>query len=66
MRSAATAPTPAATPDRAAPQIRMFAESAREETLLRVDLSDLVLPKVNNLHVDGLQRSWLSRLFGKH
>jgi hypothetical protein len=40
--------------------------SDRNETLLKIDLSDLVLPKVNDLHVDGLKRSWLSRLFSRH
>lgn len=40
--------------------------SDRDETLLKIDLSDLVLPKINDLHVDGLKRSWLSRLFGRH
>ena len=48
----------------AAPNIRL--ESTREEKLLRLDLSDLVLPKVNDLHVDGLKASWFSRLFGRH
>jgi hypothetical protein len=40
-------------------------ESGREEHLLKVDLSDLVLPKVNDLHVDGLKSNWFARLFGK-
>jgi hypothetical protein len=40
--------------------------SERDEALLRIDLSDLVLPQVNNLHVDGLKSSWLSRLFSRH
>jgi hypothetical protein len=37
----------------------------QEEALLKLDLSDLVLPKVNDLHVDGLKSSWLSRLVGR-
>lgn len=37
----------------------------QEEKLLTLDLSDLVLPKVNDLQVDGLQSSWFSRLLGK-
>ena len=36
----------------------------QEEQLLNLDLSDLSLPKVNDLHVDGMKRSWLARLFG--
>jgi hypothetical protein len=40
--------------------------TGREEVLLNLDLSDLVLPKVNDLNVDGLKSSWLSRLFGKN
>jgi hypothetical protein len=40
-------------------------ESGREEKLLKVDLSDLVLPKVNDLHVDGLKQNWFARLFAK-
>jgi hypothetical protein len=39
-------------------------QQEEEETLLTVDLSGLELPKVNNLHVDGLQRSWFARLLG--
>lgn len=37
----------------------------QEERLLTLDLSDLVLPKINDLQVDGLKSSWLSRLLGK-
>lgn len=37
----------------------------QEEQLLNLNLSDLSLPKVNDLHVDGLKRSWFSRLFGR-
>lgn len=44
---------------------RMRLESGKEEALLKVDLSDLVLPKVNDLHVDGLKSNWFARLFGK-
>lgn len=45
------------------PSIGLQAEE--KETLLKVDLSGLELPRVNDLHVDGLQRSWWGRLFGK-
>ncbi|MGD9842117.1 MAG: hypothetical protein AB7F79_02655 [Steroidobacteraceae bacterium] len=37
----------------------------QEEALLKLDLSDLVLPNVNDLQVDGLKSSWLSRLMGR-
>ena len=37
----------------------------QEEKLLNLNLSDLAIPKMNDLHVDGLnKRSLLSRLFG--
>jgi len=39
--------------------------SDQEEQLLNLDLSDLSIPKVNDLHVDGLKSSWFSRLFGR-
>jgi hypothetical protein len=39
--------------------------SDQEEQLLNLNLSDLSIPKMNDLHVEGLnKRSWLSRLFG--
>ncbi|HVY23771.1 MAG TPA: hypothetical protein VG962_10515 [Steroidobacteraceae bacterium] len=39
--------------------------SDQEEKLLNLNLSDLSIPKMNDLHVDGLnKRSWLARLFG--
>lgn len=39
--------------------------SGQEEKLLNLNLSDLAIPKMNDLHVDGLnKRSLLSRLFG--
>jgi hypothetical protein len=44
---------------------RVRLQSAKEEMLLKVDLSDLVLPKVNDLQVDGLKANWFARLFGK-
>lgn len=65
MRSAAAnvTVTPAAA-SQGEPRIRLV--SGRDETLLKLDLSDLVLPKLDNLQVDGLKSSWLSRLFGRH
>lgn len=67
MRSATNAtiatPPPERTMTSAEPRLQL---SERDETLLKVDLSDLVLPQINDLNVDGLKRSWFSRLFGKH
>jgi len=64
MRTAA-APMPTAPAPRtvAAPALRFATQE--QDIQLRVNLSDLTLPEVNNLHVDGLKRSWWSRLFGK-
>ena len=38
--------------------------SDQEEQLLNLNLSDLSIPKVNDLKVDGFKPSWFSRLFG--
>lgn len=72
MRSATAASghaatSPAAPTERAVAAIKGGArlESGREERSLKIDLSDLVLPKVNNLHVEGLQSNWFARLFSK-
>ncbi len=65
MRTAA-APMPAAPSAPravASPAVRFAAGD--NEVQLRVDLSDLTLPDINNLHVDGLKKSWWSSLFGK-
>jgi len=35
-----------------------------EEQLLNLNLSDLSIPKMNDLHVEGFKKSWFSRLFG--
>lgn len=69
MRSAtANASVTAAQLERAAASMesRPRLQSGKEEVLLKLDLSDLVLPRINDLHVDGLKRSWLSRLFGRN
>jgi hypothetical protein len=62
QHAAVTMTQPVNTPRSNAGAVRF--QYDEEETLLNVDLSGLELPKVNNLHVDGLQRSWFSRLFG--
>ncbi len=66
MRSA-TAAIVSAPPEPAVAQAESRIQlSDRDETLLNIDLSDLVLPEVNDLNVDGLKSSWFSRLFGRH
>lgn len=66
MRSATAASSSASLDRTMTTEPRLQLASGRDEALLKVDLSDLVLPKVHDLHVDGLKQSWLSRLFGKH
>ncbi len=64
MRAATAASAPLERPvAHAEPRMRL---SDHDEALLKIDLSDLVLPKVNDLNVDGLKTSWFSRLFGRH
>lgn len=41
-----------------------IAFSEQEEQLLNLNLSDLSIPKMNDLRVDGFKRSWFARLFG--
>lgn len=36
-----------------------------EETLVRVNLSDVSLPSVGGLQVDGFKPSWWQRLLGR-
>ncbi len=55
--------TAASTVRRADTGLRV-AFSDHEEQLLNLNLSDLSIPKVNDLRVDGFKRSWFSRLFG--
>lgn len=62
----ATAAIASAPPEHAMAQVESRIQLAdRDVTLLNIDLSDLVLPKVNDLNVDGLKRSWFSRLLGR-
>ena len=62
--AASTIATSAVRPRIAEPAMRL-GTARREEHLLKLDLSDLVLPKINDLHVDGMKASLWSRLFGK-
>lgn len=68
-------PAASAQPARSAPA-RSQVETAREpegklltahdeEALLKLNLSDLPIPKVGGLEVDGLRPSLLGRLFGR-
>lgn len=57
---APTAPRPRRTDDFSLPLT-----GREEEALLKVNLSDLDLPKVNNLKVDGLDKPWWAALLGK-
>lgn len=36
-----------------------------QDAWLKLDLSDLPLPKVDDLRVDGLKPSWFARLLGR-
>jgi len=42
-----------------------FASTEEHEQLLQLNLADLNVPKVNNLHIDGFKPSWFARLLGK-
>ena len=42
-----------------------YLQPSSEAVLLKIDLSDLTLPQVNNLQVDGLQKSWWARMLGR-
>ncbi len=46
-------------------QPRMLTMGTEEAAVLKVDLSDLPLPKVGGLQVDGFKPSFFERLFGK-
>jgi len=66
MRSAAATSMPQSVSSvrRAPDSSPRIAFSDQEERLLSLDLSDLAIPKMNDLTVDGMKKSWLSRLFG--
>jgi len=66
MRSATATSMPhaAASTVRRADTGPRIAFSDNEEQLLNLNLSDLSIPKMNDLRVDGLKPSLLSRLFG--
>ena len=42
-----------------------FTMASEDEALLKLDLSDLTVPVINDWHVDGLRSSWFSRLMGR-
>ena len=65
MTTSATAPAMSRA-TRPRPADAGFAIARHEEDeLIKLDLSDLALPKINDLQVDGLKASFWSRLFGK-
>jgi len=64
--SAATHPTRSAAAHRApveSPRTLQF--GTEEAAVLKLDLSDLPIPKLSGLDVDGLKPTLLQRLFGK-
>jgi hypothetical protein len=65
MRSAAAIHTTPIESPAFAKQSSLLLTGKQEEALLKLDLGDLVLPQVNDLQVDGLKSSWLSRLMGR-
>ena len=61
-----TAATPRATTQRVAnEQSRTLAMGSEEAAVLKIDLSDVNLPQVGGLQVDGFKPSFFERLFGK-
>ena len=46
-------------------QPRNLTMGTEEAAVLKLDLSDLSLPKVGGLQVDGFKPTFLERLFGK-
>jgi hypothetical protein len=61
-----TAAAPRATATRATnEQPRTLLMGTEEAAVLKLDLSDVTLPKVGGLQVDGFKPSFFERLFGK-
>lgn len=61
-----TAATPRATTQRASSeQSRTLIMGSEEAAVLKIDLSDVNLPQVGGLQVDGFKPSFFERLFGK-
>ena len=48
-----------------AEQPRHLTMGTEEAAVLKIDLSDLTLPQVGGLQVDGFKPSFFERLFGK-
>jgi hypothetical protein len=63
QRSPANAPRPAA--PRKTESSGALLMGTEEAAMLRIDLSDVQLPKVGGLQVDGFKPSFFERLFGK-
>jgi hypothetical protein len=66
QRNTATAhrPVPAA-PRQQNEQPRNLLMGTEEAAVLKLDLSDVTLPQVGGLQVDGFKPSFFERLFGK-
>lgn len=52
-------------PPRAQQPVRTLRMGTEEAAVLKLDLSDIPLPKMTELNVDGFQPSFWQRLFGK-
>lgn len=63
QRNTATAQRPAVRPH--AEQSRTLLMGTEEAAVLKVDLSDVQLPQVGGLQVDGFKPSFFDRLFGR-
>jgi hypothetical protein len=64
QRNTAPAQRPAATRPHAE-QSRSLLLGTEEAAVLKIDLSDVQLPKVGGLQVDGFKPSFFDRLFGR-
>lgn len=66
QRNTAAAQRPTNAPQRKqADTSRTLSMGTEEAAVLKLDLTDLALPKVGGLNVDGFKPSFFERLFGK-
>jgi hypothetical protein len=64
-RSAAPVQRPRPTAQHSMEAPRVLSLGNEEAAVLQLDLSDLAIPKMGGLHVDGFKPSFFQRLFGK-
>jgi hypothetical protein len=64
-RNTAAASRASTTAQRKTEEPRALVMGTEEAAVLKVDLSDLSLPQVGGLQVDGFKPSFFERLFGK-